>query len=142
MTAARSIRRNRFCGADAVNNSPGERPGERDVLIVTDPQCDFCPGGALAVPRGDTVIPVVNRLARRFAHVVITQDWHPADHISFAGAHVGRGPFETGDQFREGLLLVGRPLGLLHALAQKRGIEFETVQLIFEIVNDLDRSPT
>ena len=95
MTAARSIRRNRFCGADAVNNSPGERPGERDVLIVTDPQRDFCPGGALAVPRGDTIIPVVNRLARRFAHVVITQDWHPADHISFAGAHVGRGPFET-----------------------------------------------
>ena len=95
MTAARSIRRNRFCGADAVNNSPDERPGERDVLIVTDPQCDFCPGGALAVPRGDTIIPVVNRLARRFAHVVITQDWHPADHISFAGTHVGRGPFET-----------------------------------------------
>ncbi|MGD9616573.1 MAG: bifunctional nicotinamidase/pyrazinamidase [Alphaproteobacteria bacterium] len=70
-------------------------PGERDVLIVTDPQRDFCPGGALAVPQGDAIIPAVNRLARRFAHIVITQDWHPADHISFAGAHAGRAPFET-----------------------------------------------
>jgi len=47
-----------------VNNSPGER----DVLIVTDPQRDFCPGGALAIPRGDTIIPVINRLAWRFVH--------------------------------------------------------------------------
>jgi nicotinamidase/pyrazinamidase len=70
-------------------------PGERDVLIVTDPQRDFCPGGALAVPRGDAIMPVVSRLARRFAHVVITQDWHPPEHTSFASAHVGRGPFET-----------------------------------------------
>ena len=68
---------------------------ERDVLIVTDPQVDFCPGGALAVPDGDAIIPVVNRLARRFAHVVITQDWHPPGHMSFASAHPGRHPFET-----------------------------------------------
>ena len=54
------------------------------MLIVTDPQRDFCPGGALAVPKGDAIMPVVNRLARRFAHVVITQDWHPPDHASFA----------------------------------------------------------
>jgi len=72
-------------------------PGERHVLIVTDPQRDFCPGGALAVPHGDAIMPVINRLARRFAHVVITQDWHPPGHTSFAGAHVGRGPFETID---------------------------------------------
>ena len=70
-------------------------PGEHDVLIVTDPQRDFCPGGALAVPQGDAIMPAVNRLARSFAHVVITQDWHPADHISFAGAHPGKAPFET-----------------------------------------------
>lgn len=70
-------------------------PGERDVLIVTDPQIDFCPGGALAVPQGDAIIPAVNLLARRFAHVVITQDWHKPGHISFASAHVGRAPFET-----------------------------------------------
>ena len=70
-------------------------PTEHDVLIVTDPQVDFCPGGALAVPQGDAIIPIVNRLARRFAHVVITQDWHPPGHMSFASAHPGRRPFET-----------------------------------------------
>lgn len=68
---------------------------DRDVLIVTDPQLDFCPGGALAVPRGDEIVPAVNRLARRFRHVVLTQDWHPAGHASFASAHPGRQPFET-----------------------------------------------
>ena len=70
-------------------------PGDRDVLIVTDPQIDFCPGGALAVPAGDAIIPAVNLLARRFAHVVITQDWHPPGHISFASAHPDRAPFDT-----------------------------------------------
>ena len=68
---------------------------EHDVLIVTDPQRDFCPGGALAVPEGDAIMPVINRLARRFAHVVITQDWHPAGHMSFASTHPGKHPFET-----------------------------------------------
>jgi nicotinamidase/pyrazinamidase len=68
---------------------------ERDVLIVTDPQRDFCPGGALAVPEGDAIMPLVNRMARRFAHVVVTQDWHPPGHLSFASAHPGRKPFET-----------------------------------------------
>ena len=68
---------------------------ERDVLIVTDPQRDFCPGGALAVPEGDAIMPVINRLARHFAHVVVTQDWHPPRHLSFASAHPGRKPFET-----------------------------------------------
>ena len=58
-------------------------------------QNDFCPGGALAVPDGDAVIPVVNRLAAEFAHVVLTQDWHPRGHSSFASAHPGRQPFET-----------------------------------------------
>lgn len=70
------------------------RPGERDVLLVVDIQNDFCPGGALAVPQGDEIIPIVNRLAGRFAHVVVTQDWHPPGHISFASAHPGRRPFE------------------------------------------------
>jgi len=70
-------------------------PTERDVLIVTDPQVDFCPGGALAVPEGDAIMPVINRLARRFAHVVVTQDWHPPGHTSFASAHPGKHPFET-----------------------------------------------
>src|SRR6266567_1252331 len=69
--------------------------GDRDVLIVTDPQLDFCPGGALAVPQGDAIVPRVNRLARRFSHVILTQDWHPAGHRSFASSHPGRQPFET-----------------------------------------------
>jgi nicotinamidase/pyrazinamidase len=68
---------------------------EREVLIVVDVQRDFCPGGALAVPDGDAIIPAVNRLARGFAHVVLTQDWHPAGHASFASAHRGKRPFDT-----------------------------------------------
>ena len=53
------------------------------------------PGGALAVPSGDEVVPLINRLARSFANVVLTQDWHPRDHVSFASSHAGRKPFET-----------------------------------------------
>jgi nicotinamidase/pyrazinamidase len=69
-------------------------PGERDVLLVVDIQNDFCPGGALAVPRGDEVVPVINRLARAFDHVVLTQDWHPAGHSSFASVHPGKQPYD------------------------------------------------
>ena len=58
-------------------------------------QYDFVPGGALAVPKGDEVVPLINRLAARFANIVLTQDWHPRDHVSFATAHPGRQPFET-----------------------------------------------
>lgn len=64
-------------------------------LIVVDVQNDFCPGGALAVPKGDEVVPVINRLAARFDNVVLTQDWHPRGHTSFASSHPGRKPFET-----------------------------------------------
>ncbi len=66
-----------------------------DALILIDIQNDFCPGGALAVPGGDAVVPVANRLARRFSTVVLTQDWHPADHRSFASAHPGAALFST-----------------------------------------------
>ncbi len=69
--------------------------GERDALIVVDPQLDFCPGGALAVPRGDEIMPAINRLARRFVHVIAAQDWHPPGHASFASSHEKRRPFET-----------------------------------------------
>jgi nicotinamidase/pyrazinamidase len=68
---------------------------DTDVLIVVDVQNDFCPGGGLAVPEGDAVVPVVNALARRFRHVVLTQDWHTAGHASFASSYPGRQPFET-----------------------------------------------
>lgn len=66
-----------------------------DVLLVIDVQNDFCTGGALAVPGGEKVVPAVNRIARRFGNVVLTQDWHPHDHVSFAANHAGRQPFET-----------------------------------------------
>jgi nicotinamidase/pyrazinamidase len=69
------------------------RPG--DVLIAVDIQYDFLPGGSLAVAGGDEIIPLVNRLGRTFANVVMTQDWHPADHVSFASNHPGKAPFET-----------------------------------------------
>ena len=66
-----------------------------DVLIAVDVQYDFLPGGALAVPDGDAVIAPINALAERFAHVVLTQDWHPPGHASFASSHAGKAPFET-----------------------------------------------
>jgi nicotinamidase/pyrazinamidase len=66
-----------------------------DALLVIDVQNDFCPEGALAVPKGDEVVPAVNRLVARFAHVLLTQDWHPPGHRSFASAHAGKKPFET-----------------------------------------------
>jgi nicotinamidase/pyrazinamidase len=69
--------------------------GDHDVLVVVDIQNDFCPGGRLSVPRGNEVVPIINHLAARFEHAVLTQDWHPADHLSFASAHPGRQPYET-----------------------------------------------
>jgi len=68
---------------------------DRSVLIVVDVQNDFLPGGNLAVADGDQVVPVINALADRFANVVITQDWHPPGHVSFASSHRGKAPFET-----------------------------------------------
>lgn len=70
-----------------------------DAVLVIDVQNDFCPGGALAVPDGDAVVPVINRLvenaAAAGAAIVLTQDWHPAEHQSFASAHAGKTPFQT-----------------------------------------------
>ena len=64
-----------------------------DALIVLDVQNDFCPGGALAVADGDAVVPLVNAMMEDFATVVLTQDWHPAAHTSFAANHLGAAPF-------------------------------------------------
>jgi nicotinamidase/pyrazinamidase len=69
----------------------------RDVLVVVDMQYDFLPGGSLAVSGGDEIVPLINTLAKKFANVVFTQDWHPADHISFASQHPGKAPFQTVD---------------------------------------------
>ena len=68
---------------------------KHSALLVIDVQPDFCPGGPLAVPGGDTIVPLINQFAGKFETVVLTQDWHPADHISFAPNHPGLTPFET-----------------------------------------------
>jgi nicotinamidase-related amidase len=70
-------------------------PAPGDALIVVDVQYDFLPGGALAVPGGDEILRVVNRLTEAFGFVVFTQDWHPPGHASFASSHPGKRPFET-----------------------------------------------
>ena len=69
-------------------------PADDDVLVVVDVQNDFCPGGNLAVSKGDEIVPTVNRLMGLFRHVVLTQDWHPLGHSSFASTH-GAQPFTT-----------------------------------------------
>lgn len=71
------------------------KPNESDVLLVIDVQHGFLPGGSLAVADGDAIVPLINRLAPRFTNIVITQDWHTPDHISFASQHPGKKPFET-----------------------------------------------
>ncbi len=68
---------------------------DQDVLLAVDLQADFMPGGALAVEDGDAIVPLVNALARRFDNVVVTQDWHPPGHASFASTHAEAKPFDT-----------------------------------------------
>jgi nicotinamidase/pyrazinamidase len=70
----------------------GSRITSRDALIVVDVQNDFCRGGALAVPNGDAVIAVIHRIAPLFEHIVLTQDWHPPEHCSFASSYPGKKP--------------------------------------------------
>ncbi len=69
----------------------------KSCLIIIDVQNDFCAGGALAVPAGDEVVPVINRIIPLFDHCLLTQDWHPGGHGSFASSHAGRNPFESID---------------------------------------------
>lgn len=76
-----------------MTDSPSMRITANDVLLVIDVQNDFCPGGALAVSDGDQVIEPIHDAARLFTHVILTQDWHPPDHFSFASAHHGAKPF-------------------------------------------------
>ena len=65
------------------------------AIVVIDVQNDFCPGGSLEVPDGDAVVPMINRVARRFAACILSQDWHPPGHLSFASSHENKAPFET-----------------------------------------------
>jgi nicotinamidase/pyrazinamidase len=71
------------------------KPGADSALIVVDVQNCFVTGGTLAVARGEEVVPVINQLAPAFAHIVVTQDWHPPGHASFASSHAGKAPYET-----------------------------------------------
>lgn len=73
------------------------RPTAQDILLVVDVQNDFLPGGALAVPEGDAIVPLINEIAPYFPHAAFTQDWHVAGHLSFASSHPGRHPFDTID---------------------------------------------
>lgn len=73
------------------------RAGPGDALVIVDAQNDFCPGGALAVAGGDEIMPGINHLAASFELVVMTQDWHPRDHLSFASNHADKKPFDTID---------------------------------------------
>lgn len=70
------------------------RQDSESALLVIDVQHDFCPGGALAVPDGNSVLPVINRLVGNFENVILTQDWHPPGHQSFASSHPGKAPFD------------------------------------------------
>lgn len=67
------------------------------ALLIVDVQNDFCPGGALAVPDGDSVVPVINRLIDQFDHIIQTQDWHPEGHHSFASSHMAKNPYDTAE---------------------------------------------
>jgi nicotinamidase/pyrazinamidase len=89
------------------------------ALVVVDVQNDFCPGGALAVEHGDEVVPLINHLIESSEHVVLTQDWHPADHSSFASQHENRRPFETID-----LAYGPQTLWPDHCVQGSRGAEF------------------
>lgn len=71
------------------------KPNSKSVLIVVDVQNCFTPGGSLAVKKGDEIVPLINRIAKSFENVVLTQDWHTPEHVSFASSHSGKKPFET-----------------------------------------------
>lgn len=93
----------------------------RTALLVIDVQNDFIPGGQLAVPEGDLIVPLINRLAGQFKQVVIAQDWHPAGHASFASSHPGRQPYD----------LIQLPYGEQtlwpdHCIQGSRGAEFHS----------------
>lgn len=100
-----------------------------DLLLVVDVQPDFMPGGALPVPEGDAVLPVINGLMPRFANIVATQDWHPADHASFASQHPGKQPFGTVTlEYGEQVLwpdhcVQGTPGAALHPALETRGLQ-------------------
>lgn len=104
---------------------------ENAVLLVVDIQNDFCPGGALAVPGGDEVVPKINELARRFEHVVLTQDWHCPNHLSFASSHTGRRPFEMIDlSYGRQILWPDHCVQGTHGAEFHRGLQIPHAELV------------
>lgn len=95
------------------------RIGREDVLIVVDVQNDFCPGGALEVYGGDAVIAPIHRIAPLFERIVLTQDWHPPNHISFSTMHVGKIPYDTTE-----LQYGAQTLWPVHCVQGSHGAEF------------------
>jgi nicotinamidase/pyrazinamidase len=89
------------------------------MLLIVDMQNDFCPGGALPVPEGDKIIPVINNLSHKFPLVVATKDWHPENHVSFSATHPGKKPFDT--IFVNGLK---QELWPSHCIAGTKGADF------------------
>ena len=81
-------------GSRAAAQGTKIKPGAQDVLLVIDVQNCFTPGGSLAVKDGDAIVPLINKLAGGFEHVVLTQDWHTPGHVSFASSHAGKKPFD------------------------------------------------
>lgn len=101
------------------------------VLIVTDIQNDFLPGGALAVADGHEIIPLVNDIAKRFRNVIVTQDWHPAGHISFASSHAGRAPFEVIDlRYGSQVLWPDHCIQGSHGAALADGLDIPHAQMV------------
>jgi nicotinamidase/pyrazinamidase len=94
-----------------------------DALLVIDVQNDFMPGGALAVTDGDAIVPLINTLAKRFDHVILTQDWHPPQHISFASTHTNKQPFET-VEVAHGPRKIAQTLWPNHVLQHTEGAAF------------------
>jgi nicotinamidase/pyrazinamidase len=106
-------------------------PRADEILLVVDIQNDFCPDGALAVPRGNEVIPVINRIADRFAHVILTQDWHPKGHNSFASSHYGRQPYDVVDvSYGKQILWPDHCVQGSHGAALQRDLNIAKAQMI------------
>jgi nicotinamidase/pyrazinamidase len=107
------------------------KPGADAALIVVDVQNCFLPGGSLAVDKGDEIIPLINRIARAFQNVVLTQDWHTARHISFASSHAGKKPFDVIDvPYGKQVLWPDHCVQGTDGAAIHRGIDIPHAQLV------------
>jgi nicotinamidase/pyrazinamidase len=107
------------------------KPGPDAALIVVDVQNCFTPGGSLAVDKGDEIIPLINKIAQAFQNVVLTQDWHTANHISFASSHAGKKPFDVIDlPYGKQVLWPDHCVQGTDGAAIHRGIDIPHAQLV------------